>query len=265
MLRNLAVLHAPQVVVRRGLAVEGALAHAQDEAALREDLVGLIVDHLDAVRRERLERGPQAGEPVGDPGVVLDVGAVREVLRGLLGVLPLHDVHEERLDEGPVLLGLVEVGGFGGAVGLRAAGGVRSGDGGEVVPVLGDEPLVVEAEDVEGHLLAGPREVVDALQEHLVAVLERADVPHRRLGGGGGQVLHGPDERVATRAVGEVVLDVALVEEARRQLGVSGGERADEVECFLDVAHFTFLSLWVCGTSRRLLGLMVKCAVQNKK
>ena len=104
--------------------------------------------------------------------------------------------------------------------------------------MLGDEALLVEAEDVEGHLLAGPREVVDSLQEHLVAVLERADVCHRRLGGGGGQVLHGADERVAARAVGEVMLDVALVEEARCQLGVYGGERADEVERFLDVAHF---------------------------
>ena len=249
MLRDLAVLHAPEVVVRRGLTAEGALAHAQDEVALRENLVGPIVDHLDAVRGERLERGPQTGEPVGDSGVVLEVGVAREVLRGLLGALPLHDVFEERLDEGSVLLCLVELGDLGGAVGLRAAGGVWSGNIGEVVPVLGDEPLAVEAEDIEGDLLAGPCKVVDALQEHLVAVLERTNVSHRRLGGRGGQVLHGPDERVAARAIGEVVLNVALVEEACRQLCVSGGERADEIERFLDVAHFRSFP---CGSAALL-------------
>lgn len=180
---------------------------------------------------------------------MLEVGVAREVLRGLLGALPLHDVFEERLDEGSVLLCLVELGDLGGAVGLRAAGGVRSGNIGEVVPVLGDEPLAVETEDVEGDLLAGPREVVDALQEHLVAVLERAKVSHRRLDGRGGQVLHGPDERIAARAVGEVVLNVALVEEACRQLCVSGGERTDEVECFLDVAHFRSFP---CGSAALL-------------
>ena len=115
--------------------------------------------------------------------------------------------------------------------------------------MLGDEPLAVEAEDVEGDLLAGPREVVDALQKHLVAVFERANVSHRRLGGRGGQVLHGPDERVAARTVGEIVLNVALVEEACRQLCVSGGERADEVECFLNVAHFRSFP---CGSAALL-------------
>ena len=257
MLGDLAVLHAPQVVVRRGLAAEGALAHAKDEVALREDLVGLVVDHLDTRSGECLERRAQAGEPVGDAGVVLEVSVACEVLRSLLGVLPLHDVHEERLDEGSVLLGPVEVGGLGGAIDLRAAGGVRPGDGGEVVPVLSDETLLVEAEDVEGHLLAGPCEVVDGLQEHLVAVLECTNVSHRRLGGGRGQVLHGPDERVAARAVGEVVLDVALVEEARRQLGVSGGERADEVECFMDVAHFRSFP---CGSA----ALLAACFAHGK-
>lgn len=167
-------------------------------------------------------------------------------------MLPLHDVFEERLDEGSVFLCLIELGDLGGAVNLRATGGVRLGDIGEVVPVLGDKPLAVEAEDVEGDLLAGSREVVNVLQEHLIAVLERADVSHRRLGGCGGQVLHGPDERIAACTVGEVVLNVSLVEEVRRQLGVSAGERADKVECFLDVAHF-------CSFPCRSAALLAAC------
>ena len=214
--------------------------------------MGPVVNHLDAVRGERLESGSQAGEPVGDFGVVLEVDVTREVLWGLFGALPLHDVFEECLDEGSVLLCLIELGDLGGAVDLRATGGVRFDEVGEVVPVLGDKPLAVEAEDIEGDLLAGPCEVVDALQEHLIAVFERTDVSHRRLDGRGGQVLHGPDERIAARAVGEVVLNVSLVEEVCRQLGVSAGERADKVECFLDVAHF-------CSFPCRSAALLAAC------
>ena len=84
--------------------------------------------------------------------------------------MALHHVDEEALDQHAVCLGRLEVLRLDLAVDLRAAGGVGLGLGGQVVPVLRDEAIGVEAEDVEGDLLSGAGEVVHGVQEDLVAV-----------------------------------------------------------------------------------------------
>ena len=111
--------------------------------------------------------------------------------------------------------------------------------------MLGDLPVLVKAEDVKGHLLPRSGEVVDGLEEHIVPVLKGPDVVHRGLDRGGGQVLHRAQEGGLPGAVGQVVLDVVLVQQAGGGLGVAGGEGADEGGGFFNVGHGRFLLVGV--------------------
>ena len=165
MLGNLIVFHPPQVIVAGGFPAVGALTHRQDEITLGQDHVGLVIDHLDPLLGQGGQSLVQAGDAVGEGGVVLDIGVPVEVVGGLVGVVALHHIVEEVLHQGAVGLGLVQVGDLGGAVDLGVAGGVGvSGQGGQVVPVLGNFAVLVEAEDVEGYLFPGAGEVVDGVQ-----------------------------------------------------------------------------------------------------
>ena len=116
--------------------------------------------------------------------------------------------------------------------------------------MLGDLAVGVEAEDVKGDLLAGSGEVVDVLQKDVVAVLKGPDVLDRGRGFGGGQTLDGAYKGVLAGAVGQVVLDVVLVEQLARRLRIAGGEGVDEGERLVDVA----LSVHG-GLGGRLIGL----------
>ena len=78
--------------------------------------------------------------------------------------------------------------------------------------MLGDLAVSVEAEDIERHLLTHTREVVNGLQEHLVAVLKSADIVDGRLNGSRSEILYRADKSVTTCAVCEIMLDVTLSE-----------------------------------------------------
>ena len=228
MLGNLAIGDAPQIIVAGGGAAVGALADGQDKVALGKHHVGAVVNHFDALLGQGCKRVRQAAKTISDSGVMLDVRVAVEVVRSLLGLVALHDVEEEVAHKLAVLRGAARLGDLKRAVDLRVARGVRLDDGSQVVPMLGDEAGLVEAEDVEGHLLACAGEVVHGLQEHVVAVGEGADGIHSRGGVGGSQVLYRAYEGIATRAVGQVVLDVALIEKGGGQIGVAACERADK-------------------------------------
>ena len=70
-LGDLALFHAPQIVVGGRSAAEGALAHRKHEVALGQYLMGGVVDYLDTGVSQGLQSGAQAGKTVGDARVVL--------------------------------------------------------------------------------------------------------------------------------------------------------------------------------------------------
>ena len=94
--------------------------------------------------------------------------------------------------------------------------------------MLGDLAVSVKAEDVKGDLLTGTGKIVNRLQEHLVAVLKRTDVIHRGLDLGRGQILHRADEGVRPGAVCQIVLDVAVRQQAAGGVRIAGGKGVDE-------------------------------------
>ena len=64
--------------------------------------------------------------------------------------------------------------------------------------MLGNLAVFVKAEDVKGDLLTGTGEIVHRLQEHLVAVLEGADVVHSGFHISRCEIFHGADKSIRT-------------------------------------------------------------------
>ena len=77
---------------------------------------------------------------------MLDIRVAIKVVGRLLGIGPLHDVHQKRLHQRTVLFGLVKIARDLGAVILRVLGGVGLGKRGQVIPVL-DNQAVLKAKD----------------------------------------------------------------------------------------------------------------------
>ena len=152
-------------------------------------------------------------------------------------MLALHHVHQEIPDQLAVGLGLVLILNGIIAIDLGVARGIRSGLRGDVIPMLGNLALFIEAEDVEGDLFTHTGEVIDGLQEHLVAILEGPDVLNGGLSGSGGEVGHASNEGVRAGAVGEVVLNVAIRQQRLGLGGSSGREGIDKGERFFLVCH----------------------------
>ena len=90
-------------------------------------------------------------------------------------------------------------------------GGIRLGQRRQIVPMLGDLAVFAKAEDVKGNLLTGTGKIVNRLQEHLVAVLKSTDVVHSGFHISGCKIFYGADESIRTSAVGQIVLDVAII------------------------------------------------------
>ena len=63
------------------------------------------------------------------------------------------------------------------------------------------------------------------------------DVLYRGRGGGGGQRLHRAEKSGLSGAVGQVVLDIALVQQGGGGGGVAGGEGLDQGEGLFGVRH----------------------------
>ncbi len=110
--------------------------------------------------------------------------------------------------------------------------------------MLGDLAIFIEAEDIEGHLFASACEIINAMQEDLVAILEGADVFHGSGHGSRGQVLDAGHKGVAAGAISQVVLDVVLDQKVVRLLSVASSKSVDEIQCLLNLScHCLVLSL----------------------
>ena len=103
--------------------------------------------------------------------------------------------------------------------------------------MLGDLAVSVKAEDVEGDLLTGTGEIIDRLQEYLVAVLEGTNVVRSGFRIGGREIFHGTDEGVRAGAVCQIVLNVIVRQQVARRVRVASGEGADECQRLLRVVH----------------------------
>lgn len=78
-LGDLAVLHAPQVIVAGRSAAEGALGHRQHKVALCQHHMSFGVDHFDPLFGQCLQRRAQTVQTIGNTGVVLNIRAVIDV------------------------------------------------------------------------------------------------------------------------------------------------------------------------------------------
>ena len=144
---------------------------------------------------------------------------------------------QEVLDDLTVFLGLVQILQLVIAVDLSVTGGVGFGLRSEVVPMLGDQPFLIKAEDVERNLFACAGEVVNGLQEDLVAILKSTDVVDSGLHGSRSKPCNTAYKGVTAGAVSEVVLDVALCKQRSSLLSVAGGEGVNEGESLFDFSH----------------------------
>ena len=199
------------------------------------------VDHLDTLLGKSSQCRTEAGQAVGNAGIVLDVGVAVKVIGGLFRVVALHHIVQEALNQLAVFLGLVQIGDFHRAVGLGVTGRIGSSQCSQIVPMLRNQTVFIKAEDVKGHLIASPGKVIDGLEEHLVAIGKGPDVLHCGLHRRGGQIGNGANKGIPSGAVGQIVLDVALCQQALSGFGVAGGEGVDEFKSFLSVCHFRFL------------------------
>lgn len=103
--------------------------------------------------------------------------------------------------------------------------------------MLRDPAVRVEAEDIESDLLAHTGEIVDGLQEHLIAIFESADIVDGGLHGSSPEVGNTPDKGISAGSVGEVVLDIAGSQKFLCILGVAGSESVDESQGLFNVRH----------------------------
>ena len=211
-----------------------------------------IVHHGNALLRQSAQRGVQTGHAIGNTAVVLDVGITVKVIRGLVKVVAPHDIVEEILDQLPVFLGLVQIRDLHRAICLGMTGGIRLGQRRQIVPMLGDLAVFVKAEDVKGDLLTGTGKIVNRLQEHLVAILKSPDVVHSGFHISRCKIFHGADEGIRTGAVCQIVLDVAIRQQAAGGVRIAGGKGVDERQRLFGLALFLL-------DRRRLLGVFSGC------
>ena len=113
--------------------------------------------------------------------------------------------------------------------------------------MLGNLAVSVKAEDVKGDLLTGTSKIINCLQEYLVTVLECTDVVHRRFHISGCKIFHGTDKGIRTGAVCQIVLDVAIRQQAAGGVRIAGGKGVDERQRLFGLALFLLVR-------RRLLG-----------
>jgi hypothetical protein len=140
----------------------------------------------------------------------------------LAGSLAHQHVFDQRHGQRLVLLGLVQIGHFGRAVGLGSAADGFRHQGLQRIPVFRDLAVLVHPDDVEGHHLIGTERggiAPDVVHEDIVAVFEHADV----FGGGSGLCQHRQqvDERLKPGRDEGVVLDVIGVRQFTHGIDVA--------------------------------------------
>ena len=114
--------------------------------------------------------------------------------------------------------------------------------------MLGDLAVFAKAEDAKGDLLTDTGEIVHRLQEHLVTVLESTDVVHSGFHVGGCEIFYGANEGIRTGAVCQIVLDVAIRQQAAGGVRIAGSKGVDERQRLFSLALLLL-------DRRRLLGV----------
>ena len=201
----------------------------------------IVIDHLNVLLSQCSQCLIQTGNTVGNAGIVLNVSITVEVIRGLIQIVALHYIVQEALNQFAVFLRLVQIGDCYSTVGLGVTGRIGSSQCSQIIPVLSNLAAVIETENVEGHLLTGTGKVIYGLKEHLVTISKGADGVYRGLDRRRGQISNGADKGIKASAIGEIVLNIALCQQAGCLFGITGGEGVDEFDRFLNVCHFRFL------------------------
>src|ERR1700730_4958095 len=172
---DFSVLYAEQIVKRRLLSAERALADNKHEIPVPKLLVDPVVLHRDSSSGHCLECRTKAGEIVGDLRIVLNVFIVVEVPRQLFHPA----IHQDVIDEGAhqllVRVGLIQISRFCRTIDHAVAAWVRTCRLLKIVPMLHDL-AVLEAEDVEADLRT--EEVVVGMREDVITIFEHTRCVH---------------------------------------------------------------------------------------
>lgn len=236
MLRDKAVFNTEKIVISGRNTAEGAFAAGESIVAVGKNHMRLVIDHRDALFRHSRKRSTESGKTVSDGDIVLDVFVAVVVGSQLFRMLSAkHVAYESRSDAAGLFL--IDVFLFKRTVDLGVTGRIGGGNILKIVPMLIDFAVGVEMEHVKRNLFARAGEIVNGLQEDLIAVLKRADVVDRRLYG----CLLKPRDRshecVGAGAESEVVLLVFGGEQRLRQFQITGYECADQSQGFFFVCH----------------------------
>ena len=221
MLRNLTILDTEEIIVGGRYAAECSLADSQTVVAIGQNIVRLMVDHLNPLFGKGGQCSAKTGKTVSNAGVVLDIIVTVEVVGQLAGILTAKHVTNECSNDFAGLF-LIDFLLFQSAVDLRVAGWIRISLGGKVIPMLSDLTVSIHTENVKCDLLTHTDEIVNGLQKHLVAVLERTDVVDGGFHRSGAKVGNAADKSVRTGTIGEVMLDVAGSQKFLRLLSIAG-------------------------------------------
>ena len=98
--------------------------------------------------------------------------------------------------------------------------------------MLSDQTFFVKAENVERDLLTCTCEIVQSLQENLIAILECTDVVNSGLYRSGSKPGDTAYECVTSCSVSQVVLDIAFRKKRCCRFGIARGESVDKSQCF---------------------------------
>jgi hypothetical protein len=169
---NLSVLKPVQVVIGGGALSKGAFTHHEHEITFPQHSVKSFVLHRHTLPGQGLQPCDQAGEPVGNKCVVLDVIVVVKIAWKFVPAAIQQVIHVG-LHQGLIELSLVEIGRDGRAIRHRVAARTRLGGGLlQVVPVLHDLSFF-KSENIEAY--PGTADVVFRVGKDKIAVSENTN------------------------------------------------------------------------------------------
>ena len=169
---------------------------------------------------------------------MLDIFVTVKVIWSLVEVVALHDIIEEILDQFTVFFGLVQISNLHRSISLSVTGWIRISKICQIVPMLGNLTTFIKAEDVKSDLLTSTGKIIDCLQEHLVTILKSTDVVHSCFNISRCKIFHGADKSIRTSAVCQIVLDVAISQQAAGGVRISGSKGVDERQRLFCLALF---------------------------
>ena len=89
---------------------------------------------------------------------MLNVGISMEIIRRFIKIIALHDIVQEVLDQFTIFFRLIQIGKFHCSIDLGMTGGVWfSCKHRQIIPVLSNLSVIVEAENIEHNLFTSTR------------------------------------------------------------------------------------------------------------